>query len=105
MDNNDLNRTTFGGTDNTPDFVCDDTGYTPFSDSSNDTGNNSYRVNYDLTPKKKKSDKGGKKIALAVCTVVLSALVGAGGCFAARQFLLRQGHLKYCNLQPLRYKA
>lgn len=83
MDNNDLNRTTFGGSDNTPDFVYEDTGYTPFSDSGNDTGNNSYQVNYDLTPKKKKSDKGGKKIALAVCTVVLSALVGAGGCFAA----------------------
>ena len=83
MDNNDLNRTTFGGSDNTPDFVYDDTGYTPYSDSGNDTGNNSYQVNYDLTPKKKKSDKGGKKIAMAVCTVVLSALVGAGGCFAA----------------------
>ena len=41
MDNNDLNRTTFGGSDNTPDFVYDDTGYTPYSDSGNDTGNNS----------------------------------------------------------------
>lgn len=83
MDNNDLNRTTFGGTDNTPDFVCDDTEYTPFSAAGNENGSNSYRVNYDITPKKKKSNKGGNKIALAVCTVVLSALVGAGSCFAA----------------------
>lgn len=83
MDNNDLNRTTFGGTDNTPDFVCDDTGYTPFSAAGNENGSNSYQVNYDITPKKKKSNKGGNKIALAVCTVVLSALVGAGSCFAA----------------------
>ena len=79
MDNNDLNRETFG--EEVPKFEFSSDGSFDPRSSGYSNQNNS-EINYEIKPKNKKTG-AGKKAALIIVTAVLSAAIGAGGCFAA----------------------